>query len=657
MFLYYISVSIYLLLWVTLLIHCVKRRAFYPVFGTGWGTKALWLGTFLLFSPPLTVMYIIFGVVIKPKDYHKQLKPIRAVSVIILMLMAVIVFTIEMPAWGKGSKPKIFTKDTKEDGYEFKTAINAGKLEANNNISTTTSSCNSSFARFAGRTVLLKTSGNDELLARVGEKLAKSLAENLYIEKVEYFPDSTYKPVTKRVTDVMIEISMPSKTELNTPVGRKLDAVFAMETASEPHRGSYSSVDNYSPPVLEFTIKSTLNHKSTLKGYESRQARYKQQADDIAKQLEDAITKQFKDWIDKYGLMPELDDVFYGKHIPPPDFEYFKGKKNEIVFSGSGLMVNNHCIWFCEDPRPTIEVLREIQQQLKDAGWKITDYMPETKYSNPYIRHSKGPEEIYVFRMKQVNLETGREVNDKPGDNDTIPNMPIVFHYKNRFDNDQVDTIRKHLLSSDADVETLIMFSGLFNGKKNSNALAAELEKKKGLNFNANLYLAQHYQHRNETEKAKNALLFARALAYTVRDHSPRQSDIKQLAKKLGDEKLAEQPIGVEIFQQIGLIDANSLDQPYEIEKKLGEAVSFYYEKKDNTIKTVTFRVTNDESGNYSVEHIEKEKGMSSVGHGGGVGNTENWMTTDTFGGRDCTVNVEIRLTPHGTFKYKAQKI
>jgi hypothetical protein len=67
--------------------------------------------------------------------------------------------------------------------------------------------------------------------------------------------------------------------------------------------------------------------------------------------------------------------------------------------------------------------------------------------------------------------------------------------------------------------------------------------------------------------------------------------------------------------------------------------------------------VIKDEKENYAIQEQHKEEGMAIFSQGAGIGNADSWMSAQSFGGRDNTVNVEIRLTPQGTFKYKAQKI
>ncbi|MHC4355235.1 MAG: hypothetical protein ACYS0H_21245, partial [Planctomycetota bacterium] len=49
-------------IWAVLLIHCLLKRKFFPLFGRGWGTKIFWLITFVFRNPLLTLLYVIFAV-------------------------------------------------------------------------------------------------------------------------------------------------------------------------------------------------------------------------------------------------------------------------------------------------------------------------------------------------------------------------------------------------------------------------------------------------------------------------------------------------------------------------------------------------------------------------------------------------------------------
>jgi hypothetical protein len=661
MFLWYISVTIYLLLWAALLIHCIKRRAFYPILGTGWGTKALWLTTFFLFSPPLTILYIIFGVLIKPKGYHNELKLVRPVSVVILLLLTFIIVTLEMPAWKQDAKPKVFSKGTVENKpFMFITEINAGILNAKNNFSTSTNTAHRDHHLLAARTILLETQGSDELLNRVAENLAKSLSGLSYISKVEYYPEGSENPKGLRAPDVHIYLEMPKKKHTLSPVGRKLNAVFNMQALSKPLSNVYHG--DLMSPRLSFAMKTTLDHRSTFTGYQSSKAKYKQQSENIASQFYDAIEKQFKQWIDKYGLMGELPDIFYGDYHEPPEFEFLKDKNPRILTSDYGVIRNNYTQWSFVDNRPAQDVLLEIWQYLHDTGWEGKDTLirqEKERFKN--LRMDKDSESIYIVRKKKNNPGSGRYLVIDEDSQKIKFDMPFIVHYENRFNNDQFAKLKQYLIESNTDVQTLLMFNRLFERDKKE-AFAKKLEQIKGLDFGAHFELAKYYQQNNEIEKAKNALLYARALTYTLREHTPKRQAIKKLAKKLGDEKLADLPIGDEIFQKIGLIDANSLDEPYEVEKNVGEAFSIYYVKRDGAIKTCTLRVFKDANGQYTCQKVEKDRSSTSYSSRSMSPVKNNGrqimagLTGENFRLENASVLININVTDDGKILYKAKK-
>jgi len=51
----------YLLLWLALLVGCVRKREFCPLLGTSRATRLFWLATFVFFNPVLTILYLLFA--------------------------------------------------------------------------------------------------------------------------------------------------------------------------------------------------------------------------------------------------------------------------------------------------------------------------------------------------------------------------------------------------------------------------------------------------------------------------------------------------------------------------------------------------------------------------------------------------------------------
>ncbi len=659
--LWYILAGFYLVLWLLLLVHCLRRRRFYPLLGPGWGTKGLWLVTFLFLNPLLTLMYLVFGFLVKPKERHGQLGFVRPASFGILVLIGLIIICFEMPTGASSAGPEVFNKGQRTDGRDdFKFEVQAGALKASNNISTTTSSTKSQYAKFAGRTVTVSCDQDDELLARAGRNLAKALSQIGHVEKVEYFPSGTSAEVGGRASDIAIRLSAPSRKEFCTPVGRKLEATFVMEAGDTLYNGPSTEWHSLSPPLVGFDMRSTLQHSSVTQGYGARSARYKQQAESIAVQFAEAIKKQFATWADDCGLMGRMPEIMYGRYEEAPQFAFLEGRNPQLAMSQCGLMKKNHTIWLYEDNRPTGEALLSVMNELEAEGWAAGDRNIDSASSSgsEYLRMTRGDDErVYLFRQRPTDAQTGREIYHKPGEAPDIPDTPMVLHYERYFAEEQAEAVRRYLLEDDAEVDTLLLFSGLFRNDARK-AFASRLEAEKGDSFDAQLYLAGYWAGLGEAEKAKTALICARALAQTVRAHNPGDDEIKRLAKKLGDEDLAKLPIGTQVFEDLGFINIEEVSNGTEITKEMGQSLVFYSINADSTTKTWTLRtfrdVGFDEPVHFKFQDIRKEDCSSSYGEQGPFSVADaKWQEHKSYEINGKRLDLSVERTEDVKFRYE----
>jgi hypothetical protein len=128
--------------------------------------------------------------------------------------------------------------------------------------------------------------------------------------------------------------------------------------------------------------------------------------------------------------------------------------------------------------------------------------------------------------------------------------------------------------------------------------------------------LARYWADRGEMEKGRESLLRARAMQRTEKGHNVRAEEIKNLAKKLGDESLADVPVTEEIFREMGFINIEQITEPMEIERSINEPVLFYQRLDDGELKTFALRVIRSQEPSYSVPYqlltVESQKGSSS---------------------------------------------
>lgn len=116
--------------------------------------------------------------------------------------------------------------------------------------------------------------------------------------------------------------------------------------------------------------------------------------------------------------------------------------------------------------------------------------------------------------------------------------------------------------------------------------------------------------------------MMARALGRAEHKHNPSGNEIKELAKKIGDESLTKTDIGIEYYKRAGFIDLSTLENGKVYEWAVDEPLMFYTTPSENEgndqndIKTVVVRIrkmtgVEDE---YEVETIKKQGGSSSLG-------------------------------------------
>jgi hypothetical protein len=614
-----LALWVYIVLWAALLIHCVLKRRFYPIFGRGLGTKVFWLFTFAFMNPLLTVLYLIFGVIFKAGEV--EAKGIRAGGILSILLVLVTLGVFELPSL-KGQKTEVSVvhngQEKKKDGG-FQGHV--GILEANNNHSTMTSSTQSGNARFYAKSIVIR-SKNDHLLI---DKVCRFMQENIvklpYVEEVAYCPVGAEMNNLQSHADIMIVVDARKINESGIGINHKLEAEISCFAGTEPvEKFSHSHYSN-SPPLVRFSMNNKLKHSSTFKGIESSKAKYKQQSENIGKQFVEAITKQFDKWIEEHGLLPELPEYMYSREVTEVGYEFLKDAK--LIYHGGGLMRNYRAVWSYEDERENAEAFREVRDILREHGWHGGDYLDkESEHKIEYFTMSKDYDHIEIFRMRGRSDSGGIVFGDKEG---LDKKLQIAVEYLSLFTREQINDVLGKLFASEAALETKLIFEKYNSDESVKQLLFDAVESQQIKTMGGYLLIGRYYANRGEMGKATEALITARVMSRAKMKHGPASNEIKSLAKKIGDESLAKAEIGIEYYQRAGFIDISTVYDGVVYERSVDEPLMFYtvqadeegFEKID--IKTVVTRISKaiGTEGQYEVEIISKRNNGSSWEQGG----------------------------------------
>ena len=584
--------------WAVLLIHCLLRWKFFPLFGHGWGTKAFWLVTFIFRNPLLTLLYFIFAVMLKAEEKNQRRILAGGGMCLVFSLLAI---ALQLWPW----------------------QAQVGALKANNSITTSTSSSTSGNAKFCARSIIIRSKSRHLLIDKACRFMQERFVELPYVEEVEYRPFGAEPDDRLSAADVIVTVDAGKTTEGGFGITRKLEANVKCFVGTEPVEKFHHSHHSNSPPLIRFSMNSNLRHSSVFKGMESGKAKYKQQSESIGEQFVGAIKKQFDKWVEQYGLLPELPEYMYSREVREVEFQFLKARDTKRLYHGGGLLMNYCAVWSFEDQRPNDMAFREVRDILRQQGWSGGNELDsEGKDDRQSFAMSKGDEHMEVFRERGRRESGGIFDGD---DGDLEKKLPIIVEYSSLFTNEQIDDVMRRLFASEAALDTKLMFENFSSDEDVRQLLLDAVESQQVKTMDGYLLIGQHYAGRDDKAKATEALMMARAMGRAEKGHNPASNEIKALAKKIGDESLAKAEIGVEYYRRAGFMDVATLPDGAEHERTAGEPLMFYSVPADEEggenakIKTLVLRISKvtGTEDQYEVETITKQGGMSSTGKRG----------------------------------------
>ena len=136
----YILNGLYLIVWSALLIHCLHQREFYPIIGRRLGTKLLWLFTFIFFNPFLSLLYIVFAVLLRPRKVEENSKPVYAGSIAAMLCIVLVLVIFELPLGGSEAEPVVIIRSSEaappESGGKISSQFEPvlGSIKATNKV-------------------------------------------------------------------------------------------------------------------------------------------------------------------------------------------------------------------------------------------------------------------------------------------------------------------------------------------------------------------------------------------------------------------------------------------------------------------------------------------------------------------------------------------
>jgi len=613
----------YVALWGALLIHCVLKRSFFPLLGPHWATKGFWLITFVFINPLLTLTYLIFGVFVRAQGTRTtNLLTLRVVG-LVLVFGIMSVFELPHPVPEKRHTTLRHGDIPPEKRHRLSLGAQAGVLEAKNGMNSSTSSSTSGHARFSAKRISIRCESSHTLMDKVCRVMQQKMAALPYVEAVDYWPYGIDQTDSFSRADVYMVIRAHNLSEKAFGIHRKGDADISCYIGDQPEP-KYHHTSRGSAPTLHFSMNARLQHRSVFKGFESQPWKYKQQSINIAQQFLDTITKQFDKWIKQYGLIPELPEYMYGTGTMEVPFDFLKHRNATCLHRSEGLLKNSCIVWRYEDDRNNSEAFSEVRDLLKAQGWRGGHALDEEgDHRLESFTMSREDSHIQIFRQRGRDEHGGILYGDQET---SAEKLPIIVEYVSLFSREQIDDALRQLFASDVDIETKLLFENTSHHAQVKQLLLDSVKSQQVKTMQGYLWVGRYHASQKDMDLATGALMLAKAMSRTVREHHPAKNEFKSLAKQIGDESLAAAEIGVEYFQRAGFMDISAVDHGTVFERALNDPLMFYLrpaalkkEDEGTSIKTIIIRIasaTGDKTQR-QVETITKAANQSSSRIGG----------------------------------------
>lgn len=632
---WYVLGGVYLILWSALLVHCLLQRRFYPVFGRGWGTKIFWLLTFVFLNPLLTLLYFVFGFLLRPAKGPLPGTPVRFGSVAAIAFVAFVVAFFEWPFPDHGQEPVIMQNDGAQARLNCPTGptgrtggalpwgqAHVALVKAKNGVQTIGSTSAESDDRASVRNIVLVCQSPHALLDRATREFQKALIGLADVEKVEYYPYGIWPEPGGPLPDIFITIDILELQEKAFLCNRRLRAIIQWQVSDTLFPGSARTNHTNAPPTVMFNMETRVDHDSSMMGIESPGSVYKIEAHGIAAEMASSVSKQFANLLDKYGQMPQAPGSLHGTYWEPPDFSFLRDNKAERLISASGLFEDNHTIWRFAEQRRTDEALAAYRDQLQTAGW-ISGAL-----AKDHLKMQKENECIYIFRDRRQDPAAAAVESGEPG---KPSSSVMITHYQSYFTGDRIQKAMDALLESETQTRTLLAFERCFRTPEQAERLRAAIEASPLCTLDGFLALGRYWADRGQTDKARESLMRARAMQRAEKARDAKSRVIRALAKRLGDQSLVATPVSERVFCDVGFVNAGQLAGPLELERALDEPVLLYRRLDDGRLRTVALRVVHSRDVSspapYGLLAVDRREGRSNESETAGTtGPQGSWV-------------------------------
>ncbi len=558
----YALIGTYCIIWFVLLWKLIGKTTIYPILFNSTMTKLFWILTFFLFNPLLTGLFVLFGLLLKPSEHPKFIKPVR---VICLGLASIIIIFCEWPfGTVRDEVLKLASSEQKSSLSSHLRIDVAASSDAK--VNTSASYYGEGYFFTDRKQIAIINESTHPILSEVGRKLANHLKTLPGVELVTYIPSHSTKHHFSNFPGLLIELHENSISGAAPSFG-SIHTISVQISVSTPR----SAISRWSSlPMAHFTSNVSLETGIAKFGIFSPSMKYHSEANNLLNKIS-LIATQSRDPWPNFAPLPELPDYLYGEAMTFPELP-IQPDNITLQISGSDLLAHNTAlIRFRPDGTPK-KTFEKIQTVMEQRGWRVN------KKTDDALKMTRESEQLYV------------NCRDSGFFNTFHP--PMVARYINPFKAAEIDTALKRFMKDEQiDAPTLLIFSPIFRKEANAE-LFAQFSKRLSEQIPFNLYEAIELgfiaEKSGQPERAKKMLNFA--CAYNQMQNAPQaQWAMDDLADSLGNRSLSKKVPDPEFLEKSSILPWPT-DSFFEIQSDV--PLQFYSKTETEGVhEYITFKV------------------------------------------------------------------
>ena len=483
-------------------------------------------------------------------------------------------------------------KPSDAEQTESVVSISAGKLNASNSISTSSTRSSINNAWLASDHLMVMHHSDHLLLQRTADDLVQQLKDSGLFQSVRYFPMGHQpKPGTKK-PDFYLVLNLDSVKETGV-ASTDLEATVIASLGVAPVYSNHHYHDDQGLPIVAVHAEHRVDHHSTFSGIESSAAKFKAQGKNIAEALAKEMIKRIEELRKQHPRPASLPESMTPQWHKADNFAFWDQFQAKQQLSVHGSLLKNETFWTVAADVSQTDFLNAVHEELKAKKWNGGP--PDDNGS--YLRMTCDGKTLTVFKARKSSHAYRIDNGDASPSDTSSDNRPLCVHYQSLLTKKERHAAYGELLSArPVNIDTLLNLKQMATFDQR-NQMIELLKDHPPSTVDAWVELANHFQSQDQMPEAIRAIQCAHLLHQLLGDDDGR---IKSFVKKYKLNRSKTLVVTEAALAELKIVNVDEMTGPVERDIGPERMVAAAAKQEDGTWRMLSIRFGPENPANYS---------------------------------------------------------